>query len=650
MMKHAHTTHCPRKASTTACGMLRANIALAAALLAVAGSASVTSAEERAAETLSVSFTTTITVAPEYGLKNVVAAWVEDSGGTFVKTIGRWAGVRWDSLVNWKAKAGYDTDAVTGATRRDHSGTLNVTWDMTNRVGQTVSDGTYRVVLELADRDKPSAGDNNLGTFTFAKNGTSSSQNTSGGRFYNVSIDYNGRPVPTYTLAANAGTGGQITQPATSPGTYDENDVVTIQASPAAGYAFAGWTGSANIADPSNALTTVTMLADTTVTAAFTDLNEQFDVSPTSATVPEGGSTDITVALTAQPTGTVTANVAYASGDTDISAATRAQLQFTTGTWATPQTVSITASEDADTANGVAVLRLTDAAGNLTAVDLTFTESDDDRVLTLAADPAGGGVVSPVGATVHEGSPAAVIDIAATPAVGWLFVEWTGDVQQVADTQAADTTVTMQASYSLTASFTPNPDDQDADGLSDTWETTHFTDINAQDGTGNPDGDLLANAAEHAAGSDPTKTTLVVTAGWNLVAVPTAPAPDTTYADQLSGLTYSSVWGWNGTAYYDLSEAPAGQDVLQPLNAYWVYAVADGWTDVDGTGFPAGERDVAAGWNLVGPILGGPFSLPADVFPPLWTWDGLRYTVVTDLQPTRGLWMFCTAPTTVTLP
>lgn len=49
------------------------------------------------------------------------------------------------------------------------------------------------------------------------------------------------------------------------------------------------------------------------------------------------------------------------------------------------------------------------------------------------------------------------------------------------------------------------PVDFDGDGLNDTWEREHFTSIDAQNGTGDPDGDGLSNAAEQARGTDPNQ-------------------------------------------------------------------------------------------------------------------------------------------------
>ncbi|MGB1697953.1 MAG: binary toxin-like calcium binding domain-containing protein [Thermoplasmatota archaeon] len=47
--------------------------------------------------------------------------------------------------------------------------------------------------------------------------------------------------------------------------------------------------------------------------------------------------------------------------------------------------------------------------------------------------------------------------------------------------------------------------DADGDGLDDAWEQTHFGNITAQDGTGDPDGDGLTNEQEETKGTDPNK-------------------------------------------------------------------------------------------------------------------------------------------------
>lgn len=148
-------------------------------------------------EKLTVSFNTTQTATPQYAPKNVVVVWIEGpTTSTFVKTIGRWANVRKNYLLDWVAAAGSnDVDAITSATLPDHTATLTATWDMTARGGGSVADGTYTIRMELADRDSTMATQNNQGTFTFNRNGMASMQNstTGNGGFSNVVINYTGR-------------------------------------------------------------------------------------------------------------------------------------------------------------------------------------------------------------------------------------------------------------------------------------------------------------------------------------------------------------------------------------------------------------------------------------------------------------------------
>ncbi|RMH44112.1 MAG: DUF2271 domain-containing protein, partial [Deltaproteobacteria bacterium] len=144
-----------------------------------------------AQETLRVSFDTT-PAGGNYAPKNVLAVWIEDSGGNFVRTIGRWADRRIDHLVAWSAASGQDVDAVSGATRVDHSQRIEVTWDMVDFNGMPVPNGTYTIRMELADRNSTSPDQNNQGTFTFVRDGQPSTQNVAGGGFENVVIDYTG--------------------------------------------------------------------------------------------------------------------------------------------------------------------------------------------------------------------------------------------------------------------------------------------------------------------------------------------------------------------------------------------------------------------------------------------------------------------------
>jgi len=121
--------------------------------------------------------------------KNVVALWVEDSSGTFVRTLGVRASTRKKYLTTWESKQGSLTvDGVTGSTRSGHSKTLVVGWDLKNSSGQTVAPGIYRLRGEITDH-------NGLGA-TFAvdidiSGGAASSTTYTGNGFQSVSATYN---------------------------------------------------------------------------------------------------------------------------------------------------------------------------------------------------------------------------------------------------------------------------------------------------------------------------------------------------------------------------------------------------------------------------------------------------------------------------
>jgi len=159
--------------------------------------------------------TATFTTSPNGGNfapKNVVAVWVEGPGGVFEKTIGQWDAVRGSNLVAWVGKAGpNDADAVSGATRASHATPLTVTWNLLNKAGTAVPDGTYTLRMEMADSNTATAANNHEGTFTFVIGPTAQAQTalTNGG-FTNVSINFDpgATPPPPPPPPSGGGSGG----------------------------------------------------------------------------------------------------------------------------------------------------------------------------------------------------------------------------------------------------------------------------------------------------------------------------------------------------------------------------------------------------------------------------------------------------------
>ena len=166
------------------------------ATLAAAAAAITFAAPNARADALDVAFTTTQTSNPRYKPRNIVAVWVEDDHGAFVRTLMRYAVRRVKYLRAWRAIADDQAiidarpDVITGATRSNY-GALTAHWDLTDVAGDPVPAGTYTIRMELTDHDSSSAAGNNEGAFTFEHDGQPFEQTgLSNGGFTNVHIQY----------------------------------------------------------------------------------------------------------------------------------------------------------------------------------------------------------------------------------------------------------------------------------------------------------------------------------------------------------------------------------------------------------------------------------------------------------------------------
>lgn len=107
-----------------------------------------------------------------YAPNNILAVWIEDNSGKFVKTLlvnaQRYAMylTSWKTSTSTSGTAYNRVDAVTGATNRYH-GTRTCIWDGTDFNGKIVPDGTYRVRMELTEAN--ATGNNSSFTFTKGK-------------------------------------------------------------------------------------------------------------------------------------------------------------------------------------------------------------------------------------------------------------------------------------------------------------------------------------------------------------------------------------------------------------------------------------------------------------------------------------------------
>ena len=163
-----------------------------------------------------------------------------------------------------------------------------------------------------------------------------------------------------------------------------------------------------------------------TLTATEADNDRGLVLSPSSVSVPEGGTNTYTVKLATRPTGNVTVAVARATAgtptpDTDLSVKTGASLTFTTTDWNTAQTVTLQAAEDDDGVDGAAKFTHTASGGGYGDVtaELTATEADNEHGMQLSV----AGVTVPEGGTNSytvrlNTRPSATVTVAVTRTSG----------------------------------------------------------------------------------------------------------------------------------------------------------------------------------------------------------------------------------------
>lgn len=157
------------------------------------------------AQTLTVTFETQPVGGGTYAPFNVVAVWIEDAQGQFVKTIGRYSGVRTQHLVAWNQASGGDTDAVSGATRLDHNTALTFEWKL-KVDGQTVPEGDYTIRVEVADDNSTTPDQNTQASFTFSHNGEASNEDVTAPGLSNVNVNFD--PTPNDDGGGGNGDGG----------------------------------------------------------------------------------------------------------------------------------------------------------------------------------------------------------------------------------------------------------------------------------------------------------------------------------------------------------------------------------------------------------------------------------------------------------
>jgi hypothetical protein len=231
-----------------------------------------------------------------------------------------------------------------------------------------------------------------------------------------------------YSLTISSIPGGSVNTPGEGMFIYDAETVVDLVAEPGEHYQFVEWTGDVDtIADVNAAATNITMNGSYSITANF-ELNEGW-YSLTISSIP-GGS------VTEPGEGT---SIHAASTVVDLVAEPSEGYRFVKWTG------------DVGT-----IPNVNSAATNITmnssySIAANFEPDEGWYSLTISSTE-GGSVTEPgEGTSIHAAST--TVDLVAQPDEGYQFMKWTGNVSTIADANAAETTITMNDSYSITATF-----------------------------------------------------------------------------------------------------------------------------------------------------------------------------------------------------
>jgi hypothetical protein len=90
----------------------------------------------------------------KYAPKHVLAIWVTNAKGKFVRTLEVYGKKRRKYLKVWAKNSKKNTvDAITGATLKKHV-PHNVVWDCRDAKGKLVPDGTYHIHVEFSEANR----------------------------------------------------------------------------------------------------------------------------------------------------------------------------------------------------------------------------------------------------------------------------------------------------------------------------------------------------------------------------------------------------------------------------------------------------------------------------------------------------------------
>jgi uncharacterized repeat protein (TIGR02543 family) len=234
--------------------------------------------------------------------------------------------------------------------------------------------------------------------------------------------------VPEYSLTISSTEGGSVTNPGEGTFTYDEGTVINLTAEAADGYHFVDWTGDVGtIADVNDATTAITMNGDYSIMANFSQMPVTYYVL--TIEVASNGSTSPTVGQHTYAAGTVV----------PIIATPASSYRFVNWSDDVNNIATVNSSSTTVTMHGNYEITANFEQIPLVRYSLTITST------------AGGSVTTP-GQGTFTYDAGTVVSLVATPASGYQFAGWTGDVTTLS-CGCQSTNVTMNGNYSIMANF-----------------------------------------------------------------------------------------------------------------------------------------------------------------------------------------------------
>ena len=232
------------------------------------------------------------------------------------------------------------------------------------------------------------------------------------------------------SLTTSSTEGGSVTEPGEGTHIYQANTPVSLAAQADEHYHFVDWTGEvAAIGNAQAASTNITMYDSYSITANF-----ELDAGWYNLTVAStsGGS------VTSPGQGTFM----YQGGNiVDLIAQPDEGYEFVKWTG------------DVDTTADVNASRTTIAMNGAYSITANFESWHPEPVAQLLVSSTEGGLVTSPGEGTFDCTLGSMVILMAEASSGYQFASWSGDVDTVADVDAATTTITMDSSYSVRADF-----------------------------------------------------------------------------------------------------------------------------------------------------------------------------------------------------